>query len=70
MSGWLDLTLLGLAPNQKHQALLGAPMIVQCGEALAEKNRTSFVSTEYSGTGRSKERLMGCLFALLFSEGV
>jgi hypothetical protein len=46
--------------------LLGAPMIVQCGEALAEKNRTSFVSTEYSGTGRSKERLMGCLFALLF----
>jgi len=32
MSGWLDLTQLGLAPNQKHQALLGAPKIVHCGE--------------------------------------
>jgi hypothetical protein len=31
MSGWLDLTQLGLAPNQKHQALLGAPKIVHCG---------------------------------------
>ena len=31
MSGWLDLTPLGLAPNQKHQALLGAPKIVHCG---------------------------------------
>jgi hypothetical protein len=28
MSGWLDLAQLGLAPNQKHQALLGAPKIV------------------------------------------
>ena len=25
MSGWLDLTQLGLSPNQKHQALLVAP---------------------------------------------
>jgi hypothetical protein len=32
MSGWLDLAQLGLAPSQKHQALLGAPKIVQCGE--------------------------------------
>jgi hypothetical protein len=32
MSGWLDLSQLGLAPNQKHQALLGAPKIVHCGE--------------------------------------
>ena len=32
MSGLLDLTQLGLAPNQKHQALLGAPKIVHCGE--------------------------------------
>jgi len=32
MSGWLDLTQSGLAPNQKHQALLGAPKIVHCGE--------------------------------------
>jgi hypothetical protein len=31
MSGWLDLTQLGLAPNQKHQALLGAPKTVHCG---------------------------------------
>src|ERR1043166_1082831 len=31
MSGWLDLTQLGLAPNQKHQAFLGAPKIVHCG---------------------------------------
>src|ERR1044071_9469969 len=34
MSGWLDLTQLGLAPNQKHQALLGAPKIVHCGEHM------------------------------------
>jgi len=33
MSGWLDLTQLELAPNQKHQALLGAPKIVHCGDA-------------------------------------
>jgi hypothetical protein len=32
MSGWLDLNQLGLSPNQKHQALLGAPKIVHCGE--------------------------------------
>ena len=32
MSGWLDLTQLGLAPNQKHQAFLGAPKIVHRGE--------------------------------------
>ena len=32
MSGWLDLAQSGLAPDQKHQALLGAPKIVQCGE--------------------------------------
>jgi hypothetical protein len=31
MSGWLDLTQSGLAPNQKHQAFLGAPKIVHCG---------------------------------------
>jgi hypothetical protein len=31
MSGWLDLNQLGLSPNQKHQALLGAPKIVHCG---------------------------------------
>src|SRR5215213_3528768 len=31
MSGWLDLAQLGLAPNQKHQALLGAPKSVHCG---------------------------------------
>ena len=31
MSGWLELTQLGLAPNQKHQAFLGAPKIVHCG---------------------------------------
>jgi len=49
MSGWLDLTPLGLAPNQKHQALLGAPKFVHGGEALAEKklaekNKESLVS--------------------------
>jgi hypothetical protein len=32
MSGWLDLLNWGLAPNQKHQAFLGAPKIVHCGE--------------------------------------
>jgi hypothetical protein len=37
MSGWLDLTQLGLSPNQKHQALLGAPKIVQCGEKIEEE---------------------------------
>ena len=37
MSGWLDLAQLGLAPNQKHQALLGAPKIVQCGEKIEEE---------------------------------
>jgi len=37
MSGWLDLTQLGLAPNQKHQAFLGAPKIVQCGEKIEEE---------------------------------
>ena len=31
MSGCLDLAQLGLAPNQKHQAFLGAPKIVHCG---------------------------------------
>ena len=31
MSGWLDLTQLGLAPNQKHQALLGAPKMSTVG---------------------------------------
>ena len=31
MSDWLDLAQLGLSPNQKHQALLGAPKIVHCG---------------------------------------
>lgn len=36
MSGWLDLTQLGLAPNQKHQALLGAPKIGHCGEQYGE----------------------------------
>ncbi len=34
MSGWLNLTQLGLAPNQKHQAFLGAPKIVQCAEQM------------------------------------
>ena len=34
MSGWLDLSQLGLAPNQKHQAFLGAPKIVHCGEPI------------------------------------
>ena len=67
MSGWLDLTQLGLAPNQKHQALLGAPKIVQCGETLAEKNRTNLVSTE---SGRSKERLVCLPFCFAFSNGV
>ena len=37
MIGWLDLTQLGLAPDQKHQAFLGAPKIVYCGEALILK---------------------------------
>src|SRR5215216_5253358 len=37
MSGWLVLTQLGLAPNQKHQALLGAPKIVHCGERYLKK---------------------------------
>jgi hypothetical protein len=37
MSGWLDLAQLGLAPNQKHQALLGAPKIVHCGEPKIEE---------------------------------
>jgi len=32
MSGWLDLAQSGLAPNQKHQALLDAPKIVHCGD--------------------------------------
>jgi hypothetical protein len=40
MSGWLDLSQLGLAPNQKHQALLGAPKIVQCGEHYPETIET------------------------------
>ena len=32
---WLvDLNQLGLAPNQKHQAFLGAPKIVHCGEKI------------------------------------
>jgi hypothetical protein len=38
MSGWLDLTQLGLAPNQKHQALLGAPKIIHCGEPKFPNN--------------------------------
>jgi hypothetical protein len=39
MSGWLDLAQLGLAPSQKHQALLGAPKIVQCGERFYPNNQ-------------------------------
>ena len=35
MSGWLDLAQLGLAPNQKHQAFLGAPKFVHCGEQFS-----------------------------------
>jgi hypothetical protein len=37
MCGWLGLSQLGLAPNQKHQALLGAPKIVHCGEQIPSK---------------------------------
>jgi hypothetical protein len=48
MSGWFDLTQLGLAPNQKHQAFLGAPKIVHCGEKIDEqairKGGLSFVA--------------------------
>ena len=41
-SGWIDLAQLGLAPNQKYQALLGAPKIVHCGEEfLAQPFTTS-----------------------------
>jgi hypothetical protein len=35
MSGWLDLIQSGLAPNQKHQALFGAPKIVHCGTSIS-----------------------------------
>jgi hypothetical protein len=28
---------LGLAPNQKHQAFLGAPKVVHCGEKIEEE---------------------------------
>jgi hypothetical protein len=38
MSGWLDLSQLGLAPNQKHQALLGAPKIVPSAPPLISIN--------------------------------
>src|SRR6185369_11249027 len=39
MSGWLDLAQLGLAPNQKHQAFLGAPTLVQCREPRLDEGR-------------------------------
>jgi hypothetical protein len=51
----------GMVENQQ------VAKIVQCGETLAEKNRTDLVSTEYSGTGRSIERLMRYAFLLCFS---
>jgi hypothetical protein len=39
--------------------------IVQCGEALAREDRTSFASTEHSRTGSSKEYVCSPPFALL-----
>lgn len=44
--------------------------IVHSGETLVEKTRTSLVSTEYSGIGRSKELLMWSAFCFAFSDGV
>jgi hypothetical protein len=52
-----------LAVDERNDAFLVLILERSCEDcplwgALVEKNRTSLVSTEYSGTGRSKERLM------------
>jgi hypothetical protein len=44
MSGWLNLTQLGPAPNQKHQALLGAPKIVHCEDQHLMSTYTLFLA--------------------------
>ena len=67
MSGWLGLTQLGLSPNQKHQALLGAPKIVHCGETLVEKNRTKFGEYRILRDRLSNADVV-CLFCFAFSD--
>src|SRR6185503_5961874 len=70
MSAWLDLTQLGLAPNQKHQAFLGAPKVVHCGDTRCTRRALVFPHIDQFHWMDLEVLDMNCLVLYLYLSSI